>query len=377
LFQNCINNLSRFRFSLNRPGTLSAGCQGPARLIPFLLAISFICNVIALFAPFLRIDAFLHAERIYSLPHSVVLMWEARLYVIAVLIIGFSIVFPFIKLSALGYIWSVSTSSEQRRRLLRRIDGLGKWSMLDIFVVIIILVLTNKQFFISTTPLCGIYFFLIAILLSMVTTKCIKRLLYPDRAPVTVGLKAVKKRLADLRDWRCRTVPGLLLLSLLSLIAAIEFPFLRISEFLLEGNSFSIFRSFLALWTADARTLSLVILAFLIVCPLLSTGASVVIWFGKFSPALRGRWESMMELLSHWSMLDVFGLALLIFLFEGDALINTTVQPGLFAVASAIAISLAASAIVNRVRRRMLKISGIDCRPRIKFGGVQDDLRKK
>ena len=53
MLRNCNNILSRLRSARNRPGTLSARCQGPARLLPFLLVISFICNVTALFAPFL------------------------------------------------------------------------------------------------------------------------------------------------------------------------------------------------------------------------------------------------------------------------------------------------------------------------------------
>ena len=341
------------RSKLNRPGTLSAGSTGRTKLIPWVLLVSFIFNVIALVVPFLKIDTFLSAEKIYSLPHSVALMWDARLYAIALLILGFSIIFPFIKLGVLSYIWFVSTSIKERKRLLGRVKPLGKWSLLDVFVVIIILVLTDHQTFISTSPLSGIYFFLTAIILSLAAAEFINKLLYPDLLPRTAALRLTKKRLAELSGWQRFIIPGLMLLSLATLISAVGIPFLKISQFLLSSNTYSIFRSFIDLWSPATWPFSLVILLFLIIFPLLSSLSLIVIWFGKFNPIHRNRWEGTVGFLSHWSMLDVFGLALLVFMIEGDALISTRIQPGLFLLSGAIAINIISSIVVNHLRRKI------------------------
>lgn len=347
--QQFLNTINLIRARLRRPGTLSAGSTVRTKLIPLLLLASFIFNVTALIVPFLRIDTFLSSEEIYSLPHSVALMWDARLYAIALLILGFSIIFPFVKLGVLSYIWFVSISIEERKRLLGKIKTLGKWSLLDVFVVIIILVLTNNQTFISTSPLAGIYFFISAIILSLAVTEFINKLLYPELLPRTAALRLTKKRLSELSGWRRFIGPGLMLISVVTLIAAIDIPFLRISQFLLSSNTYSIFRSFLALWTPVNWLLSLVVLLFLIVFPLLSSAVSIVIWFGKFNPVHRARWEGTVGFLSHWSMLDVFGLALLVFMVEGDSLITTKIQPGLFMLTGAIAINIISSIVVNHL----------------------------
>ena len=337
------------RSRLNQPGTLSLGSAGRTKLIPWLLLVSFVFNVIALIVPFLKIDTFLSSEKIYSLPHSVALMWHARLYAIALLILGFSIIFPFVKISVLSYIWFVSTSIKERKRLLKKVKPLGKWSLLDVFVVIIILVLTDHQTFISTTPLSGIYFFLAAIILSLAVAEFINKLLYPDILPRTAALRLTKKRLSELNGWRRFIIPGLMLLSVATLIAAIDIPFLQISQFLLSSHTYSIFRSFIALFAPATWLLSLVVLFFLIIFPLLSASASMVIWFGKFNPVHRKRGEALVGFLSHWSMLDVFGLALLVFLIEGDALISTKIQPGLFLLTGAIAVNFISSITANHL----------------------------
>jgi uncharacterized paraquat-inducible protein A len=346
------------RSNLHRPGTLAAGSAGRIKLIPMLLLLSFGLNVTALIAPFLKIDTFLSSEKIYSLPHSVALMWDARLYAIALLILGFSIVFPFVKLAVLSYIWFVSTSIKERKRMLGRIKPFGKWSLLDVFVVVIILVLTNNQTFISTHPLSGIYFFLAAIILSLVVAELINKLLYPELLPRTAALKLTKERLSDLSGWRSFIVPGLMLLSVATLIAAIGVPFLQISQFLLSSNTYSIFRSFLALCTPVTWLMSMVVLLFLIIFPLLSSTASIVVWYGRFNPVYRDRLEGTVGFLSHWSMLDVFGLALLVFLVEGDALICTEIQPGLFMLTGAIAVNLISSIVANHLIFSVKKIRG-------------------
>ena len=74
-------------------------------IIPILLCVSLISNILGLVLPFLEIDKAFSAKLTYSLPHSVHLMWESKLYIISILILCFSIVFPFIKLVSLFAAW--------------------------------------------------------------------------------------------------------------------------------------------------------------------------------------------------------------------------------------------------------------------------------
>lgn len=88
----------------------------------------------------------------------------------------FSIVFPFVKLAALAIIWLVRLSDEKRLQLLHWLGLLGKWSMLDVFVVAILIVLVKLGPVARIEPRLGVYVFALAILASMMVTVYVDRL---------------------------------------------------------------------------------------------------------------------------------------------------------------------------------------------------------
>ena len=140
-------------------------------LIPVLLLVSLTLNIFALILPFLQINEALHSTVIYSLPHSVKLMWEHKLYAVSLLILGFSIIFPFVKLISLNLAWFVPWDAKRRTTFIHLIELLGKWSFMDIFVVILLLALTSNQAFIHSKIHIGVYFFIGAISMSMIFTR--------------------------------------------------------------------------------------------------------------------------------------------------------------------------------------------------------------
>ncbi len=305
------------------------GARGLA--VPAMLAVSFGCNVAALIVPFLEITTLLEGHSTYSLPHSVRLMWTSGLYVIAVMIVGFSIVFPFAKLALMTWIWFFIRDARPRRVLLERIEPLGKWSFLDIFIVVIILVLTNDQLFIAATPIVGLYLFVTAITLSMATAVVIDRLSRP-----ALGDPGEPRSLASKQGRRRHVVWLLLLLSVPALIAAVGLPFLKISQFLLKGYAYSVIRSVGALWSEEAHFLAVLVALTLVAVPLLCLAALFVVWSRRMDRHDRLRWRAILTACWQWTMLDVFGLALLVFLTEGDCLVKSDVKPGLYLMVAAI-----------------------------------------
>jgi uncharacterized paraquat-inducible protein A len=76
-----------------------------------------------------------------SIFNSVKKLWEADSYALAILIAVTSIVWPYIKLILSLVSWVVPFKNIRRREhLLEVIDALGKWSFVDIFVLLIIMV---------------------------------------------------------------------------------------------------------------------------------------------------------------------------------------------------------------------------------------------
>lgn len=72
---------------------------------------------------------------------SVKELWDSASYALAILIVITSIMWPYVKLLLSLFAWMVPyRNSTRRERLLEVVDCLGKWSFVDIFVLLIIMV---------------------------------------------------------------------------------------------------------------------------------------------------------------------------------------------------------------------------------------------
>lgn len=123
----------------------------------------------------------LHARQMfwnsrYSVWDGVVALWHQQEHGLAIVLFVFSIVFPVIKLAGLWVLWFWRLREPDRARLLRWLGGLGKWSMLDVFIVAIMIVLVKLGPLAKVEPRVGVYVFAAAIMCSMFTTMYVERL---------------------------------------------------------------------------------------------------------------------------------------------------------------------------------------------------------
>lgn len=287
-------------------------------LVWFLLGLSFGCNLAVLFLPFMDLRLGLSSEP-YTLFSSIRMLWEAKLYVLVVLVVGFSVLFPFAKLAMLTAVCSAPRGnvSARRRRGLAFVERLGKWSMLDVFLVCLILTLTSNQLLVGASPLVGIPLFVFAILLSMTAGEILATALH--------SVEKEKTPATPRPTWR---TGGWLVLSGLALLGTLGAPFLQISDWKLSDTEYSIASVIPALWQQESYISAVILGVFLIAFPLLGWLVSLRLWQrirrGKSGENIRRR----LRFLRRWSMLDVFGLALAIFLIEGDYLMSTEVRLG-------------------------------------------------
>lgn len=112
----------------------------------------------------------LHIDRLWVFTETVSL-WQAitTLYregetFLGVLLTAFSIVFPAAKL--LGVLWLWRRPSP---RLAALVDGLGKWSMMDVLVVALLIVTLKGSGLVTAASAPGVYCFAAAVLLSMLS----------------------------------------------------------------------------------------------------------------------------------------------------------------------------------------------------------------
>jgi paraquat-inducible protein A len=147
--------------------------------VPIALALSTILLFVGLSLPLMDAQTGILWKRwksSYSVWAGVVALWYQHEYLLASVLFFFSMVFPLTKLLALAVIWFVRLADDQRTQLLHWLGLLGKWSMLDVFAVAILIVLVKLGPLANVQPRVGVYVFSAAILASMFTTMYVDRL---------------------------------------------------------------------------------------------------------------------------------------------------------------------------------------------------------
>jgi paraquat-inducible protein A len=134
--------------------------------------------------PLITVEKALFLRTQYSVWGGVVGLWEDGDWFLAGVVFFFSFVFPIAKLALLVWIWFMPTAQARRASWLRALEVLGKWSMLDVFVVAILIVATKLGPLALVKPKAGVYYFAAAILSSMIATVLVRRLAVRQRSEV-------------------------------------------------------------------------------------------------------------------------------------------------------------------------------------------------
>ena len=132
--------------------------------------------LIALSLPLMTVEKMTFWKNSYSIIAGVRGLWEDHQYTLAIILFFFSIVFPNVKLMALAFLWFVPLGEKKREVVLHWLGVLGKWSMLDVFVVAILIVLVKLGPLARVRPQRGVYWFAAAIFLSMLTSMYVDHL---------------------------------------------------------------------------------------------------------------------------------------------------------------------------------------------------------
>jgi paraquat-inducible protein A len=145
-------------------------------LVPAALLGSFALLLTAFCLPLMYTQQLVFWDSEYSVWTGVVALWHQGEYALAAILFFFSMVFPIAKLLTLTGLWLVRLTDEQRAKLLHWLSVMGKWSMLDVFVVAILIVLVKLGPLARVEPRAGVYVFAAAIAASMLSTAYVDRL---------------------------------------------------------------------------------------------------------------------------------------------------------------------------------------------------------
>lgn len=132
--------------------------------------------IAGLMLPVMRIETLIFWEDNYSIVTGAISLWKNDHPVLAVILFAFSVVFPNVKLAGLLMVWFWPLVESARARILWWVDVLGRWSMLDVFVVAVTIVLTQSKSFLDADARAGLYVFSGAVVLSMLMTLEVERI---------------------------------------------------------------------------------------------------------------------------------------------------------------------------------------------------------
>ncbi len=126
--------------------------------------------------PFVEVQRFFIFTEAFSLLEAMRTLVEEGEVLLAGVVLLFSVLFPLLKLGIAVQIWWLTEVGDAGFRVrLHRLEVLGKWSMLDVFVAALVIFSVKMSAVADATTRPGLYCFLAAVVLSMAVIQRIKR----------------------------------------------------------------------------------------------------------------------------------------------------------------------------------------------------------
>jgi paraquat-inducible protein A len=267
----------------------------------------------------------------YSVPEGIADLARSGEVALALIVLAFSVVFPIVKLVLLARVLFRPLPEEARARLVRALELLGRWSMLDVFVIAILIGSVHLGILSEAYAERGIYVFGAGILLSMFATLSVHRLL---RVP--------RERLRVPRASRAERWMSLSSLTLFAL--GLFLPLMVVEKFRFWDHEYSVWSASARMLAEGEHVLGCSVLFFVVLLPLARLLGIVCLRWAR-SPERFAR--PVLEL-EKWAMLDVFGLALLVVVAKIGSVASVQTRVGFWVLLAAAALSLRDSWALRR-----------------------------
>ena len=148
------------------------------RLIPVLLVLAFLLFGAGIFFPFFHVTKFWVFDDAVSVVGGIITLFREGEYFLFVVLTLFTLVFPCVKLGLLAITWLEREHDLARvRRLHRWVESLGKWSMLDVFVVAILIVAMKSAGVADIHIGFGLYLFTFSVIATQFASAWVARAL--------------------------------------------------------------------------------------------------------------------------------------------------------------------------------------------------------
>ena len=136
--------------------------------LEMLMAGAVLCLLLGLTLPVVKLTWLYFFTNKHSIISIIWVLFQDKEYLLSGVLIIFSALFPLTKLSYLLVLYFRRLNDIlPTERLLYILSWLGRWSMLDVLVLALVVFYTKQQGVADATVLPGIYFFFVSVLLTM------------------------------------------------------------------------------------------------------------------------------------------------------------------------------------------------------------------
>ncbi len=144
--------------------------RGQRAFLIFVLTLSAgVCLVLGLTLPVLKLTRLYFWTDTHSILSVLSALWAGGEIFLASVVFVFSVLFPAFKLIYIGMAGTLVTFGPAKRgRWFKRIGWLGKWSMLDVLILALLVFYAKATDFADAVTLPGVYFFSASVFLTMI-----------------------------------------------------------------------------------------------------------------------------------------------------------------------------------------------------------------
>ena len=166
LINSCRTNYCSWATAVNN--SIATQVHGPDRWLGILILLSAAFLILGWLTPIMTVSQLMFLEEQVSILDGVLTLARHGELFLFMMVLVFSVIIPALKLFFSYILWCrVDVNDNKFQNRLRMIEGLGKWSMTEVFLVALVVAAVKVSVISDIHLHWGLYFFSGSIILSM------------------------------------------------------------------------------------------------------------------------------------------------------------------------------------------------------------------